>query len=206
MRKIFLTKKGVTLVELLVTISIITVIGFLVSNFQRDVFSLNSSLQSSLSAQLDGRKIVKNMVGELRSASPSSLGAYPIVSIGTSTITFYSDTNNDGLKEKVRYYLDAPTKKLKKGVITPSGSPLTYSGSEELSIVINDVVNGTSTPIFTYYDSNYTGTTSPLTYPIDTLAVRLVKVNVIIDKDPNRSPVPITVSSQVSIRNLKNNL
>jgi hypothetical protein len=36
--------------------------------------------------------------------------------------------------------------------------------------------------------------------------VRLIKINLMIDVDPNRAPVIKTYTSQVSIRNLKDNL
>jgi hypothetical protein len=45
-----------------------------------------------------------------------------------------------------------------------------------------------------------------MTYPIDIQSIRFVKVTVIIDKDPNRSPGEMVVSSQVNLRNLKDNL
>jgi len=42
--------------------------------------------------------------------------------------------------------------------------------------------------------------------PVDVSSVRLVKMNITIDRDPNRSPTPINVTTQVVIRNLKDNL
>jgi hypothetical protein len=50
------------------------------------------------------------------------------------------------------------------------------------------------------------GTSSPLTQPVITTNVRLIKINLMIDVDPNRAPVIKTYTSQVSIRNLKDNL
>jgi hypothetical protein len=50
------------------------------------------------------------------------------------------------------------------------------------------------------------GTSSPITQPVTPTDVRLIKINLIIDVDPNRAPVIKTYTSQVSIRNLKDNL
>jgi len=36
--------------------------------------------------------------------------------------------------------------------------------------------------------------------------VRLVKITIVIDKDPQTPPGPMTLTTQISIRNLKDNL
>jgi len=136
--------------------------------------------------------------------SPSSLGSYPIEIAADNTLVFFTDINDDGLKERVRYFVQGTT--LKKGVISPTGSPLAYvSANETFTELVHNLRNG-STPVFTYYDTNYNGTTSPLTQPVDISFIRLIKVNMIVDVDPNRSPVPVTVTTQISVRNLKDNL
>ncbi len=199
------TQKGFTIIELLISIAIITALTVSVTSFQRDVFYLNNTLQSSLNAQLDARHVVKIAVAELRKASPSSLGAYPIELASSTGITFYSDIDSDGQKEKVRYYLSGTT--IKKGVIAPSGNPLTYSSAnEKTTTLINSVVASTTVPLFQYYSSTYTGTTSPLSIPVDVSTVRLIKITVIIDNNPAHSPAPIIITSQVTLRNVKDNL
>jgi prepilin-type N-terminal cleavage/methylation domain-containing protein len=199
------SNRGFTMVEMMIVLAIMAMFVFVASSFQKDVFSLNTTLQSSLNAQLDARHLVKVMVTELRKASPSSLGTYPIEAASSTAITFYSDVDNNGVVDKVRYYLTGNT--IRKSVTVPTGSPLTYNPANEvLSTIINNIVSSSTLPIFQYYSSNYAGTTSPLTYPLDIQAVRLVKITVIIDNDPNRSPVPIVVTSSVSMRNLKDNL
>ncbi len=195
---------GFSLAELIISVAIISLISVTIGTFQKDIFSLNTSLSGSLNAQMDARHVVKIMVTELRQASPSSMGAYPLELASSTGITFYSDINHDGLKDKVRYFLSGTT--IKKGVIVPTGTPLTYGGVEKITTIISGFVASTTQPLFQYYPSTYTGTTSPLTQPVDISTVRLVKITAIIDIDPNRSPVPLLVTSQVSIRNLKDNL
>jgi len=70
---------------------------------------------------------------------------------------------------------------------------------------VHGVVNG-STPVFTYYNSSYNGNTPPLTLPVSILDVRLIKISIITDDDPSKPPSPINVTTQVSFRNLKDNL
>jgi prepilin-type N-terminal cleavage/methylation domain-containing protein len=199
------TTRGFTLVELLVSIGILSLLIVTATTFQKDIFSLNFSLQSSLNAQLDARHVVKIIVTELRKTSPSELGAYPIALASSTGITFYSDVDNNGQTDQVRYFLSGKT--IKKGVTAPSGNPLSYNmANEKLSTIINDYVASSTLPLFQYHTATYAGTGAPLSVPIDIPSVRLVTVNVIIDRDPGKSPVPLIVMSSVSLRNLKDNL
>lgn len=197
--------KGFSIIEIIISIAIISMVGFTISTFQRDVFSLNNTMQSNLNAQLDARHIVKVMVSEIRESSPSNTGSYPIALASSTGMTFYSDINNDGLKEQVRYFLNG--NKITKGVIIPSGTPLSYNNSNEsFSTVISDFVASSTLPLFQYYPSSYNGSGNPLNQPVNILSVRLIKINIIIDRDPYKSPSPIITTSEVSIRNLKDNL
>lgn len=202
--KTTLNKKGMSLPEILVAVAVFAIISIAVANFGVGIFNFNLAAQTNLGAQSDGRRILKTITTELRSASVSAAGAYPIESVSTSSITFYSDLNDDGLKEKIRYFLAGA--ELRKGVISPTGNPSTYnSANEQISFLVHDVVNGAN-PIFEYYDENYNGSGSALTYPININAIRLVKVTLYIDKDQKIAPGPVIVTSQVNLRNLKDNL
>ena len=134
----------------------------------------------------------------------SANGAYPIAAAGTSSITFFSDTDKDGTEEQVRYYLASST--LYRGIVKPSGSPLTYSGSETRRVLATGLRNSSTTPVFEYFDGSYAGTSTPMTYPLAITSVRLVKVNLTIDTDPNKAPILRTFTTQTVLRNLKDNL
>ncbi len=194
-----------TYIDFLVSVAIMVMIFNLISLFGRDVFSFSRYTNSTLSAQQDARNVLRQFASELRTASIASTGSYAIGGAATSSITFYSDTNGDGIKEQIRYFLSTDKKSLKKTVITPSGTPLAYTGAGVTTTVMNGLANGNN-PIFTYYDKNYTGTSAALSDPVDIQAVRLVRADITIDSDPNMSPVPIVVTTQISIRNLKDNL
>lgn len=196
---------GFTLVEILMSVAILSILVLIASTFQKDVFSLNSSLQSGLNAQIDARHVLKVMITELREIGPSALGAYPIETASSTGITFYSDIDNNGVKDKIRYFLDG--RDIKRGVIVPSGNPVVYDGlNEKLTTLISDFMASSTRPLFEYYTSSYTGNSPPMPYPIDIQLIRLIKITAIIDKDPNRSPGELIISSQVNLRNLKDNL
>lgn len=197
--------RGVTLVELVVSAAILGLIAYTMGIFQRDIFSLNFSAQNNLSAQLDARHVLKQMVAELREASPSSLGGYPITVASTSVLTFYTDTNNDGIKERVRYFVSGTT--LRRGHLTPTGTPLVYvDANEKLTSMVSNIANSATTTLFTYYPSTFAGTSTPLSQPVTIANIRMIKINVVIEKDANKSPTPIVVTTMVVLRNLKDNL
>lgn len=202
--KISKYNKGFTLVEILVTMAIFSLILSAIGLFARDIFYYDNIFSGGLTSYDDAKKILQPVASEIRSASQSSLGSYSIEQANNTSFVFFTDNNNDGLKERIRYFSSNGI--LKKGVITPSGSPLQYlSGSEIIKDIVPNLRNG-ATPIFTYYDTNYNGSTSPLSTPVPVLNIRLVKITLIIDTDPNRPPAPMTVTTEVSIRNLKDNL
>ena len=172
--------------------------------FSRNLFYYDSVFSGGLTSYDEARKVLQPIASEIRSASPSSLGAYPIEEANNTEFIFFTDTDNNGTKERIRYFLSGTT--LERGVIVASGSPLQYlSANEVVTEIVHNVNNG-ATPIFSYYDSSYNGSSAALTQPLSIFAVRLVKITLVIDADPNRPPAPVTASTQVSIRNLKDNL
>lgn len=198
-------KSGFGLVEIIFVFAILGIISFSIGIFGQDIFSLNTFIQHGLVNQNEARKILRPFVSEVRGASQSSLGSYPIAIAGTSTLMFYSDIDSDGVKERIRYFLEGDD--FKKGIVVPSGSPFQYDEDDEKIIeVIHDIV-ATST-IFQYYDESYDGTasSSALAFPVLVNDIRLVEISISIDTDPNEPPAPTTVTTKVSIRNLKNNL
>lgn len=195
---------GFSVLEFLFAIVIATIIGFVITLFAKDVISLNTSSQSSMTAQLEGRKILSVMVAELRSIIPSALGSYPIESAATSSVAFFADVDFDDVADKIRYFLDPATMSIKRGVILATGSPPAYTASETFVTLITNVIS-TSTPIFDYYSGDYDGTSGPLTVPIDITAVRLIKVTAPVIKDPHGSQITI-LTSQAALRNLKDNI
>lgn len=197
--------KAVTLLELVIVVGIMAFVVKLVVDFQVNTVTYKEYSQSKLSAQDETKRILRPMVEEIRSLSPASNGAFGIEKMGSSEFIFYSDANNDGLKERIRYTLSGKT--LTKGVTKPTGDPLVYNTNNEVvTTIINNVVNG-STPMFTYYDTGYTGAAGYASLSSGRYTdVRLVKIYISVDDDVKKNPPAFTLTTQVSLRNLKNNL
>lgn len=198
------SKKGFTLMELIVSVAVIGIISLGIGALGRNIFYFKGVFQSGISAEDDVRRILRPMTDELRAMSTSSQGGYPIESASATSIVFFSDITGDSNKERIRYYVTGTT--LYKGVIVPTGNPITYpSQNEVVTTLATNVANG-ATPVFQYYDSTYTGVESALAFPVNVSSVRLIKITLLVEKDPNRSPTISTLTTQVMLRNLKDNL
>jgi len=197
--------RGFSLVEILVVVAIASSLIMVVSSLSGNVSGLNSLVSSQLQSKSDIAQTLQIVTTEIRSASPSQSGAYPIDSAGTSSFSFFSDIDKDGKTDHVRYFLASTS--IMKGVIKPTGTPATYPTSGEVvtDVIDNIVVNATSAPLFTYYDKNYTGSQAPLAQPIDTSQIRLVGITFYADVKPNQGPAPDYFSTVVDIRNLRDN-
>ena len=188
--------QGFGLLELLVSLSIFVGILWLLGNFQVNVFSQNNFIGSGLNAEFETRTSLKKLIAELRAAVISDTGTYPIALATGSALTFYSDRDGDGLVEQIRFYVSG--NKIYKGVIKPTGAPLSYvAGNEKITTEVNFITN--STTVFTYFDAN----TAQLNEPINLPEVRLIKITYTVDENASRPPAPLTLSAQVSVRSLK---
>ena len=70
-------------------------------------FRNNKIIWEQLSTQSEGRKAAQDFTNELRSATPSSIGAYPLAQALPQEIIFYTNLDSDSLRERVRYFLPA---------------------------------------------------------------------------------------------------
>jgi len=197
-------KKGFTLLELLVAMGIFSFVLITATWFLVDGLRYNTIIWDQLEGQNDGRRVLQEVVNIVRRAEESSIGSYPIALADDNELIIYSNVDNDSYRERVRFWLEGTT--LKKGIIKPSGDPLGYSGEESIVEIAHYVVNiAENTPVFYYYDEDYTGIEDPLDTPADTPVIRLIRIKLEIEKNPDKTPVPLLVESVVQVRNLKTN-
>ena len=132
---------------------------------------------------------------------PSNNGSYPIMTATSDTFIFYSDIDEDGLFERVKYYIVGNV--LKKSVIKPTGNPLIYnSANEKIYDLVHNVVADASSS-FNYYDKSYAGSGSSLTSPINIPLIRIVKAQLKVDDNPNKPPGSLYFSTTAMIRNFR---
>jgi prepilin-type N-terminal cleavage/methylation domain-containing protein len=203
MKKLSLNK-GMTLAEVLVTLAIFLLIMGAVAAFEANVFIYGRFSSDSLQTIQDSQIILKNISREVRNITVADDGSYPIANVSTSSMTVFSDFDDNGSRERIRYSLVKNT--LYRAITVASGNPPTYSGQESTSTIVTNIRNSSSTPVFEYYDQNYDGAGNPMSYPVNIPSIRLIRVNLTLDIDPNRSPLPKTYSTSITLRNLKSNL
>ncbi len=94
---------GMTLTETLVALSIFLVVMVAVTTFEVNVFSYQRNIAGSFDASQSANMILKKISRELRAMTTAQDGSYPLSLAGTSTISFYSDINGDGVPENETY-------------------------------------------------------------------------------------------------------
>ena len=194
---------GFTVIELVVVIGLWALVGLIVFFVAWNLSDTGQYVQNKLANQNDLEQVFANMVIEIRSTAPSVFGGYPIVTAGTSSLTFFSDVSNDGVSDEVRYF--AGTSTISRGVIVATGTPSSYpTSSEVITTVISNLIT-TSTPLFQYFDAQYTGTQSPMTQPVTVADIRAVLVTILVDVNPGTAPLPVFFSRMVTMRNLRSN-
>lgn len=195
--------KGFTQLELVVTLGIASLIILAVGMWQVDIFRFNTALSGQLTSQHEARQTILTMVHELRTVVTADTGAYPLETVQDAQITFFSNIDDAPDIERVHYFIQNGA--LKRGIIKPSGNPVAYTGTETVTNLATSLVNG-ATPVFSYYNSSYAGTGSPLAMPADPNVIRYIGITLVIDKDITRPPAAIRVMGGVNLRNLKDNL
>ncbi len=197
----YLIKKevlGFTLIETMVVIGITSVVGIALMSMITFVYKTNTFIFQQSTATDNARRGVEFALENLREATYGADGSYPIETAATSTVTFYADVDNDGTVERIRYYISGGS--LFRGVANPAGNPPSYTGqAESTTTVAAYVQNGTTTPLFHYYDD--TGT--ELATPADISKIASVSVVIGIDVDVKRAPVTFTLIGTATLRNLR---
>lgn len=192
-----------TLLELLLILGISTLIavpaGYLIYHF----FFYSRALDERLLTESQVRGSLERMVKELRKASPSDAGAYPIESAEPHSLVFFSDVDNDGSRERIRYFLDNEI--LKRGEVKSSGQPPTYDPNKEIITPLATFVKNGTSSIFNYFDANYSGTGSPMSFPIVVNDIRLINISLTIGLGSLSSLEQIKLNTNVMLRNLKDN-
>jgi prepilin-type N-terminal cleavage/methylation domain-containing protein len=200
-----MNKNGYTLVELIAVMAILSLITVGVSALAFWGMRLWNVTQDHIKAQDTARSAFDTMAKEIREMQISDNGSYAIESADHDTLIFYANIDSDDKREKVKYELQGGsmyrwTKK------STGDAPATYAAftDDDKTTVFTQIVNTPS--FFQYYDDSYNGVTPELTEPISISDVRLIKISAFIDYDPSRTPEPLELVTNISLRNLKDNL
>ncbi len=184
------------IVNLAIFVSIVATIGFLSQYLASGGLFLSRGLES----HRDFQQALGDMSSELRSTRQSSVGSYPIAAAGTSSVAFYSDIYQNGVFERVRYFLENGA--LKKGVIEPTGNPLVYNPADEEILLLASGVEQSAAGIFYYYGENG----SLLSFPVDVAAIRMVEVSATVNAEEKNKVAPASFRMKITPRNLRSDI
>lgn len=189
--------RGLSLIEALVWIAMFTAAMIAIVTSVLAFYRTSNFALQEATAITAAQRALDVMVRQIREASYASNGAYPIVSMATSSFAFYAEIDGDSGIERIRYYLD--NRNLVRGVIEPTGDPASYAAAEATSSIAENVRNSTEgINLFSYTDKNGAAVSnfSLIGEP------RFVTINISVDIDPNRTPTTTKLRSSAAIRNL----
>lgn len=192
---------GFSLIEIMVVMSILVFFimvstDFIIQGFRSSTFAYEQSV-----AVQNAKKAQDIMVKEIRKANRAENGEYLLDTVLPQTFIFYSDTDADGLTEKIKYFLDNNI--LKKGLTQATGSPISYPVENEEISILSDYINNQAEPIFLYYDKNNQLVNDPTANKQN---IRLIEISAKINVTPTKAPMDFYIESNIQIRNLKDNL
>jgi prepilin-type N-terminal cleavage/methylation domain-containing protein len=185
--------KGYTLVEVMTVVGILLLVFLITGDMIINSLKTTRYESEQATAIETARKSMGIITKDIRGANTSERGDYPLVIVQDDELAFFNDIDNDGVMEKIRYYLEGA--KLVKEIYLP-GLTLNYS-SLSASSTVADYVNNNGVPLFSYYDSN-----SEETDIINN--IRMIEVIVVINVTPTTLPNDYILKSNVNLRNLKN--
>src|SRR6185369_14943183 len=118
--------RGMTLIELLVSISVVALVMTAAAESTLALHRVNANSTTEIVQVASARSGFSDLITDLRQASYGSDGSYPIQTMGHYGITFFSDISSSIFSEKISYQLnDAVLTRIS----TPPGTPPTYSGT-----------------------------------------------------------------------------
>lgn len=193
-----LINRGFSLLETLVVVSIVALVGVSMQYAIQYFYRANAYVLQGTAAINSARNGVTTIASNVREATYGDDGSYPIAAAATSSMTFYADVDKDGGVERVKAYLVGMT--FYKVVTNAAGNPLSYSGQSPATTTLATYIkNGTSTPLFRYFDDSGTELTGTVTLS----DVSSVTVTLKADVNPNRAPEIYTLTQTASLRNLR---
>lgn len=198
--------EGFTIIEMLVVVAILSLFALVLLGIQIIISQTQVEVWKNYLGANEANSNITALTRELRNTRTADNGAYALVRAQDQEIIFYSDVDNDGQTERIRYTLSGTT--LTKGVIEPLGYPVTYPTAQEKVKVVGENIRNGSIPIFYYYNGDWPEdtTNNPLDTPVRLSDTKLMKVYLEINPTANDNRRTFVLESYVQIRTLKQNL
>jgi prepilin-type N-terminal cleavage/methylation domain-containing protein len=196
-------QRGMTLVEMLVTIALLTIMMTMIFSAAYYFYSYNAYALAQTAEVDNARRSMSRLTRDIREMTYAEDGTFPIVVKEDHLLGFYSDIDYDNSVEYVEYELATTT--FYKRTYNATGNPPTYNlTSPDEEIIVSEYVqnNLEATSTFSYFDTlgNQLDGADLLT------DVRYVRVQIIVNVNPIQAPGEFLLRTSIAPRNLKDNL
>lgn len=196
-------RKGMTMVEMLVTIALLTIMMGMIFSAVYYFYTYNAYALAQAAEVDNARRSLARLTRDIREMTYAEDGSFPIVIKEDHLLGFYSDIDYDNSVEYVEYELATTT--FYKRTYNATGNPPTYNLSNpDEEIIVSEFVqnNLEATSTFSYFD-----TTGGQLDETDLLTdVRYVRVQIIVNVNPVQAPGEFLLRTSIAPRNLKDNL
>lgn len=144
--------RGMTLIEMLTVLAVASLVLVAISDSILSLHKTNAAGLETIGEVSSARTGMTSLVQDLREAGYGDDGSYPILSIATSSIVFFSAIPDSTGTSKRQYGLYGTT--LMQSIVPPGTSPL-YSGVAASSSIAEHVSNNADAiALFRYFDSD----------------------------------------------------
>lgn len=180
-RNRFFQEDGFTLVELIITCSIMVFVIGAISLMLEGGYNTYAKIDDQITSQSEARRNVFRMTKYIRESKQ-------IIDANTYELTISSDIDDDDVPENVHFYL------------TDSNTKLNQTVDDGDAVVLGRYVRNvdSGSAIFTFYDANGSEITD---MNHARTASRNIKIEMIIDTDTAKLPPGYELESTVSLRN-----
>jgi len=192
-----INKNGFTLIEVIISIAIFSMLILATNLLFISLYRQQGASMAITERTQSMNVLIGRMSKEIREGNVGEKGQSFFAIAEDKTLAFYSDVDNDDVTEKVIYALTGTD--LKKTVIEP-GADLEYGGTGVTSVVCVDVRND-ATPIFTYYDDNYTGSEPALSGSFAVVDIKLIGISLTGNIYSQNQTHTIYIQTKVQVRN-----
>lgn len=200
--------RGASVVEVVATLSIMTLVMATVYQGFASTHNAIAGTDERLRNLDEARVLMAATSKDVRTAVRLSAGSSPFVLADGNEAIFYANLDTVDAPKKVRIHIDPDDRLIEEvweadlGSVAPD---YTYTGTPRVRFVGRFVDNSEESPIFTYLDS--TGAALPDT-PLsgtDLLAVKGVRITLVVKKDSGWSMQSTTLVNRVRLPNLDYN-
>lgn len=198
------TQRGMTLVEVIVTVALFAILMLVVTNSIHQMYRYNAYTFAQAYQVQNARLGMQAFIRDVREMTFADDGTFPLAVMEPHRIAFYSDIDRDDSVEYVEFAYNGSTT-IVKSLYNATGSPPVYdtSSPDEVIVLSRYVQNDLqATSTFFYYDN--TGT--QVTDSSSITDVRYVEAQIIVNIDPVRDPGQYMLRSSAALRNVKENL